>query len=167
MAEDPGWFKEGTAWTFNNGYEFRNKETGQTAKGSVSLAKEDGKDALKLEFDFTEAGAYVLGMSKITNGDCNELRVTVKGDTKANLLIRTEDANGEFHQFKVDYTTPGQPQDLRLNLLKPQQTFGGDDNKVLDLPLKSVNFGATNKGKGLGGELKGTLFFYNLDSLKN
>jgi hypothetical protein len=160
-ADPVSWLDAGTKWGFGNGPEFPG------AKGDFTLGEVDSKKAATLNFDFTGGGGYVLGEYKDTagtvKGAVTTVRFSVKGDTKAKVLVRITDASGECFQTKVDYTTPGQWQPVTFDLSKPQLVFGGDKNQKFDAPLNALYLGATAKGADLGGEKKGALSFADLD----
>lgn len=155
---DDSWLKDATKWKFSNGQEINGG-----AKGGFSVAEVDGKKAGKIDFDFSAGGGYVMASCEFVGGNAfSSIKISVKSETKAALLVRIKDAAQETYQYKLKYTTPGQWQELTIDPKSPSAKFGGDANGTFDFPAKKFAIGVS-KGKDAD---KGVLYFSAIQVVK-
>jgi len=155
---DDAWLKDATKWKFSNG-----QEVNGGAKGGFSVADVDGKKTGKIDFDFSAGGGYVTASCEFVGGDAfSNIKVLVKSETKAQLLVRIKDAAQETYHYKLKYTTPGQWQELTIDPKSPAAKFGGDANGTFDFPAKKFAIGVS-KGKDAD---KGILYFTAIQTVK-
>jgi len=148
-------FSDSSKWGFTNGPEYPG------AVGSFSLVEEDKRNACAIKYDFSGGGSYVsAGLKTSTAEEFGAVQFSVKDAQAGVVIVRVTDASGECFQFKKRYTTPGEWEDVRVDIgVRPVESWGGDANKTIDFPVKSIWFGVP---KGGDKEPAGTLFVSDL-----
>lgn len=111
-------------WQFLDGQEYKG------AKGRLEVVQDQpdaGRQALKLEGDFTGGGVYVAATKDLNEfrlKDISEIRMRVKTEDVAQITVQLRDGTGQVHQKKgIRLKTDGQWNDL---ILKPSEITGGE-----------------------------------------
>ncbi|MHB1038244.1 MAG: glycoside hydrolase family 16 protein [Pirellulales bacterium] len=137
---------------------------------SVQLSTDgphEGKQCLKLHYHFLGTGGFqYLGIpNKVKiQAPVHKLRYWLKGDnSKCSFGVQVSDARGETHQYRSLSTRTGQGgvidftgwKEVVIDLDLPHETWGGDKNGKLDLPIAGITLTVgqpTEKEKGLAAE---------------
>jgi len=120
---------------------------------SVGLSTDqpqDGRQCLKLQYQFVGTGDFqYLGIpNKVRiQAPIHKLRYWIKGDnSKCSYGLQVSDASGETHQYRSLSTGTGQGgiidftgwKEVTFDLVAPHETWGGDRNGKLDLPMTTI-----------------------------
>ncbi len=143
-------FAPSQTWTFLKGTEFA-----PGGEGSFTVHAGDNESIGVLKYDFTGGGVYVAGKTKVEIPEgYTELRFQVKSDLDQRVGIRLFDESGQAHQTLLDYTDPGNWQELRLDLTaKAPSTFGGAKDGVIHYPIGQIWLLVEKKGQTDPGEV--------------
>jgi hypothetical protein len=134
QTKDPtvGVLGEGGTWRFLNGTEF----PGATGKLAFRLVA--GQPVGVLTYDFTAGGRYVSAITKADIGaDISELRFKIKSTRAERLAVRLRDSSGQYHQFALAYSSPGEWQTLRQPVagVKSPTHFQGNNDGIIAFPV--------------------------------
>ncbi len=121
------------------------------AKAQISTdAPHDGKQCLKLHYHFVGTGGFqYLGIpNKVKiQAPIHKLRYWLKGDnSKCSYGLQVTDASGETHQYRSLSSGTGQGgiidftgwKEVVFDLDAPHETWGGDKNGKLDVPITAI-----------------------------
>lgn len=115
-----------SGWTFDNGAEFPG------ATGSLEGTAEDG---LRLEYDFSGGGVFVVANRTETIPAFTGLQIRAKG-TGAQMGITIYDASDEVFVFENVAVAGDEEQTFAVDLTKPTTSWGGNGDKVIQFPLR-------------------------------
>lgn len=148
-------FAEGRPWRFFGGTEFP-----PGGSGSFEVEDVEGTPTGTLQYDFSQGGVYVCGISGLTLSEGpTELRFKVKSEHPATIGIRLVDDTEQAHQSTFEYTEPGEWQEFRLDLNeRAGMIFGGANDKALHYPLKQIRLFVQKKAD----QETGTILFQNV-----
>ncbi len=134
---------ENYGWTSDNGQEF----PGATVKLSVDKKE---KNALKLEGNFTNGGAYVQAAYQLKSIDFSEIDFDLKYPDHSTLCLRVGDSSGQCHQIniKIKETSDWQKFSLKgsdIESKNPQvitkyETWGGSADSKWHGPATFIAF---------------------------
>lgn len=123
---------DGGTWKFNNGAEFPG------ATGEIVFRVIDGRSTGVISYDFTEGGRYVAVFTKVELGaDVTEIRFQVNSVQAERIAVRLRDSSGQYHQFALPYSTPGEWQTLRQPVAGVSSPihFHGNNDGVIQFPV--------------------------------
>ena len=112
----------------------------------------DGPGCLGLDYQFTAGGQY-LGVAQRVRvlAPVHAVRFWVDGDTPdIGLAVYLDDVSGETHKVRVEPRAAGQVgwRDVVADLDRPHESWGGDKNGKLDLPVLKLTFEVARRGDG-------------------
>lgn len=125
-------------WGFVNGAEFP-----PGGKGSAVPQTIEGKDALVLEYDFTDGGQYVGTITKVDIDESwGQLIFRVKADRELWVTVRLIDASSQTFQTRVRYDDASSWKVCTVDLLQLAQSyhFGGADDGAIHYPIRQLGF---------------------------
>lgn len=114
--------------------------TSGTATISPSLSnKTEGSSALRIDYDIRTSNVEVsrTPAQAVTSSPITALKVDLKGDASYNTVyMKLRDASGEDFVYRADAMRTTTWSTATMDLTKaPTASSGGDQDKVLDLPL--------------------------------
>jgi hypothetical protein len=151
------------AWVYSNGIEFPG------AKGSmqrVSGGAHGGEWSLQLAGDFRSGGNYVAAtrdLFQLNQAAVSEFRFWVKRSNITSLVMRVEDATGQWHQglpLLLKTTTGWQEVQIKISSLVGHSSWGGAKDGRWHGPVRS--FSLLLDSKTVGSSRTATLSFDDL-----
>ncbi len=125
------------AWRFHDGSEFPG------AKGSLTL---DNDGVLHLAYDFGGGGNYVAAYCDLSEpAGLRSVTFNVQKPAEASLTVRVSCADGQTFQKPVTYDHAGW-QRLEFNMANWAGHWGGPDDGVFRLPVKTIGILVENSG---------------------
>lgn len=134
-------------WSFSNGPEF----PGARGNCTVETGTAPDSASLRIDFDFTEGGGYVLARTTLPDTPARLRALRFHVDTAAGvaLLLRLVDASGQTFQKKHDLR-PGS-QRLELAVEPPWvAVFGGAGDSRIHRPLRGLHIGLERTAASAG-----------------
>lgn len=118
----------------------------------------EGKQCLKLHYHFTGDGQYLgLDMPVNIHVPARKLRFQIRGDNSGTGYgVYLTDASGETHKFrdagKMKINFEGWKEQT-IDLTGGHETWGGDGNGKIDLPVEKITFEISTPGKAVESDL--------------
>ena len=137
-------FDGGAAWKFE-------KNTGE---GSVAVGKVEGRPAMTLNFDFSQAKTkqvpYVLASIPCEVKDGASLNLKVRCAKGQRVTFRLTDATGQTLQFKQNFKKEGGWHDVRIPFDRKMEHWGGANDGKVHLPLRGLCVSVPKSGEVSG-----------------
>lgn len=131
-----GAMADGGTWRFFGGTEFPG------AAGGLTFRVVANQPVAVLSYNFSGGGRYVSAMSKAElKADVSELRFKVKAEQAERIAVRLRDSSGQYHQFALAYSSPGEWQTVRQPLVgvKSPVHFQGNNDGVIAFPVVEIH----------------------------
>lgn len=125
------------------------------ADGSVSASGGEEGDILEITYQFQRGGQYIE--AKIEPIMIAEPIVKLSGEVLCpngeSLFLRLYDASGEIHQFAIQKSSDKEWRPFTIDLTGSSSSWGGDQNRSVDLPLRAMGLGVQKTGVLLNGRV--------------
>ena len=121
-------------WGFHVGGEFPG-----AAEKVETIEDEQGRQILRLHYDFSAGGAYLGGVGPVPKtGRIQALLLNVNAPLQTNIMVRFFDKTGQVFQ-NARWTEQGGWQAMRLDIDSSWETvFGGSGSKRVHWPIQRV-----------------------------